>query len=64
MWVVQKEFLQAAVFVTATNSPDGGSIAFQSCSDRLDRFATGDGQHDPGVLHLEPSQAAVVSQGS
>ena len=64
MRIIHKEFLQAAVFVTATDPPDRGSIAFQSCSDSLDRLATGDGQHDPGVLDLEPGQAATARHGS
>jgi len=64
MRIVHKELLQAAVFVTATDSPDGGSITFQACGDCLDRFARSDRQHDPGVLHLEPGQAAAVSHNS
>ena len=57
---VQQEFVQAAVLVAAADPPDGGPVTRQPRGDRLDRFAGGDGQHDPGMLHLEPGQAAAA----
>jgi hypothetical protein len=61
--VVQQEFCQAALLVTATDPPDGGSVTLQSRSDCLDRFARGDSQDDPGMLDLEPSEAATAGHG-
>ena len=58
--VVQQEVFQPALLVTATDPPDGGPVALHPRGDRLDRFPGGDGQHDPGMLDLEPGQAATV----
>ena len=58
--VVQQEFFQSAPLVTAADAPDGGPVALHPGGDRLDRLPGGDGQHDPGVLDLEPGQAATV----
>jgi hypothetical protein len=51
---------QAAFLVAATDPPDSGPIAFEACSNGLDRFTSGDRQHDPGVLDLKPRQPATV----
>ena len=59
--VVQQEFFQPTPLVTATDPPDGGPVALQPTGDRLNRFPGGDSQHDPGMLDLEPGQAATVS---
>jgi len=61
--VIQQEFLQAALRVTAADPPDGGAVAFQPSSDRLDRFPGSDSENDPGMLDLEPSQSATVRHG-
>jgi hypothetical protein len=55
--------LQPTLFVAATDSPDGGPVAFRLRGDGLDRFAGSDGQDDTSVLDLKPSQASVVSHG-
>src|SRR6185312_5542142 len=51
--VVLQEILQAALLVTAANTPDGGPVTLHPRGDRLDRFASSDGENDPGMLHLE-----------
>ena len=61
--VVQQEALPAALLVAATDPPDGGRVAFQAGGDRVDRFTTGDGQHQAGVLDLEPSQVPGAGDG-
>jgi hypothetical protein len=43
MGFVQQEALPAALFVAATDSPNGGRIAFDSGRDGADGFTTGDG---------------------
>ncbi len=53
---VQQEVLPAALLVAATDPPDGGRIAFHAGGHRVDRFASGDGQHDAGMLDLEPGE--------
>jgi hypothetical protein len=58
--VVQQEVFPAALRGAATDPPDGGPVALHPSGDRLDRFAGGDGEHDPGMLDLEPGQAAPV----
>ena len=58
--VVQQEVFQPSLLVTATDPPDGGPVALQARGDRLDRLAGGDSQHDPGMLDLEPGQAATA----
>jgi hypothetical protein len=57
--VVQQEVFQPALLVAATDPPDGGPVTLQARGDNLDRFAGGDGQHDPGMLDLKPGQAAT-----
>jgi hypothetical protein len=47
--------------VALADPPDGGAIALQAAGDLADAFSGGNGQDDPGMLNLEPSQAAVVS---
>jgi hypothetical protein len=46
--------------VAPADPPDGGPIALQAACDVADALTGGDGQDDPGVLDLEPSQATVV----
>src|SRR5258707_89606 len=58
MRFVQQEALPAALFVAATDSPDGGRIAFDLGSHGADGFTTGDGQYDACVLDLEPGQVS------
>src|SRR5262245_3503549 len=61
---VQQEFFQPALLVAAADPPDGGPITLQPGSNVLDLLPRGDGQHDPGMLHLEPGQAATVGHGA
>jgi hypothetical protein len=58
--VVQQEVLQTALCITAADSPDGGSVTFHPRGNCLKRFASSNGQHDPSMLHLEPSQTATA----
>lgn len=60
MWGIQQELFQAVFLVASTDPPDGGPITFQAGGDSLDRFASGDCQHDPSTLNLEPGEAAAV----
>jgi hypothetical protein len=62
--LVQQEFFQPALLVAAADPPDGGPVTLQPGSDLLDRLPRSDGQDDPGMLHLEPSQAATVGHGA
>src|SRR4051794_32514982 len=57
--IVQQEFLQAALLVAATDTPDGGPITLQAGSDGLDGFPGGHGQHNAGMLNLEEGQVAT-----
>ena len=61
--VVHQESLQAALLVAAANAPDGGPITLQPGCDIADALASGNGEDDPGVLHLEPSQMATSGNG-
>jgi hypothetical protein len=63
MRVVQQEFFQPALLVTATDPPDSGPVTLQPRSNGLDRFPGGDSQDDAGMLDLEPSQAAIAGHG-
>ena len=57
---VQQEFFQAALLVTAADPPNGRPVTLQVRGDRLDRFASSDGEHDAGMLNLEPGQTATA----
>ncbi len=59
-WVVLQELFQATVLVASADAPDGGSIAPQAVGEIAHALAGGNSQDDPGVLHLEPRQAAVL----
>lgn len=59
-WVVLQELFQATSLIASADPPDGGSIALQSGCEIAHTLAGGNGQDDPGVLHLEPRQAAVT----
>jgi hypothetical protein len=61
--VVHQEFLQAALLVAAADAPDGGPVALQPGGDLADPVAGGNGQDDPGMLHLEPRQMATAGNG-
>jgi hypothetical protein len=61
--VFYQELLQTTLLVAATDAPDGGPIALQPGGDLADALSGGDGQDDPGMLHLEPGQPATVSNG-
>jgi hypothetical protein len=52
--------LQAALLVTAADTPDSGPVTLQAVSDHLDRFSGSDGKHDPGVLDLVEGQTSAV----
>jgi hypothetical protein len=54
--LIQQEGFPAAVLVATTDPPDGGRIAFHAGGHRIDWFPSGDGQHNAGMLDLEPSQ--------
>jgi hypothetical protein len=56
-----QELFQATLLVASAGAPDGGSIALQVVSELAHTLSGGNGQDDPGVLHLEPRQAAVMS---
>jgi hypothetical protein len=60
-WVVGQDVPHTTFSVTLADAPDGGAIALQAAGDFADAFSGGNGQDDPGVLNLEPSQATVVS---
>jgi hypothetical protein len=51
--MVPQEFLQSALLVAATDTPDGGPITLEAGSDRLSGFPGGNGQDNAGVLDLE-----------
>jgi hypothetical protein len=59
-WVVLQKFRQATLLIASADAPDGGSIALQAVGEIAHTPAGGNGQDDPGVLHLEPRQAAVM----
>lgn len=59
-WVVLQKFLQATLLVASADAPDSSSIALQAVGKIAHTLASGNGQDDPGVLHLEPRQAAVM----
>src|SRR5262245_23699730 len=61
--IVHQEFLQAALLVAAADAPDGGPIALEPGGDLADALAGSNGQDDPGMLHLEPGQAATAGNG-
>ena len=61
--LVQEEFFQPTLLVTAADPPDRGPVTLQPRGDGPDRFPSSDGQHDPGVLDLKPGQAAAASHG-
>lgn len=63
MRVVQQEFFQPALLVTATDPPDGGPVTLQPRSNSLNWFPGGNSQDNPGMLDLEPSQAATAGHG-
>src|SRR5271166_1917105 len=63
MGFVQQEALPAALLVAATDSPNGGRIAFDPGSHGADCFTTGDGQHDACMLDLEPGQVSGTGDG-
>jgi hypothetical protein len=46
--------------VALADPPDGRAVARQAAGDFADALPGGNGQDDPGVLDLKPSQAAVV----
>jgi hypothetical protein len=54
--LIQQEVFAAALLVAATDPPDGGRVTFHAGGHRVDRFTTGDCQHNAGVLDLGPSQ--------
>src|SRR5262245_31702805 len=53
---IEQEVFPASVLLAATDPPDRGWVALHAGGHRADRFATGDGQHNAGMLDLEPSQ--------
>jgi hypothetical protein len=55
-----EELFQAAVLVASADPPDGGAIALQAVGEIAHTLASGNGQDDPGMLHLKPRQAAVT----
>ena len=56
--LIQQEVLPAPLLVAATDPPDGGRVTFHAGGHGVDRFASGHGQHNAGMLDLEPSQVA------
>jgi hypothetical protein len=62
--LVQQEFLQAALLVTAADTPDRGSVTLQARGHRLDGLSGGHGEHDAGVLNLEEGQVAATRHSS
>jgi hypothetical protein len=61
--LVQQEALQPALLVASADPPHGGPVALQARGHGVNRFASGDGQDDAGVLDLEPGQASAVGHG-
>ena len=61
--LVQQEVMQPALLVAAVDSPDGGPVTLQPGGDGLDRFPSGDGQHDAGMLDLKPGEATTAGHG-
>lgn len=59
-WVVVQEFRQATLLVASADTPDGGAITRQPGGEIVHTLASGHGQDDAGMLHLEPRQAAAV----
>ena len=53
----------AALLVAATDAPDGGPITLEPGGHGVDGFPGGDGQHDAGMLDLEPGQVPAASHG-
>src|SRR5205085_11294625 len=53
--LIEQEVFPAAVLVAPADAPDGGGVAFHAGGHRVDRFPTGHGQYDAGMLDLEPS---------
>lgn len=47
---------EATLLVTTAGPPNGGLVARQTGSDRLERLTSRDGQDDPGASDLEPRQ--------
>jgi hypothetical protein len=47
-------------FVASADAPDGGRIALQLLSQRLDALAGRHAQEDPGMLDLEPRSRAAA----
>ena len=62
--LVQQEFLQAALLVTAADAPDSGPVTLQARGHRLDGLSGGNGEHDAGVLNLKEGQAAAACHGA
>ena len=58
--VVGQDVLQATFPIALADAPDGGAVALQAVGDVTDALSGRHGQDDPGVLDLEPGQAAVV----
>src|SRR5207244_786549 len=61
--LVQQECLQAALLVTAADTPDRGAVALQARGHRLDGLPRGNGEHDAGVLDLKEGQVAAARDG-
>jgi hypothetical protein len=59
-WIVGQDVLYPTCPVALADPPDGGAIALQAVGDCADALPGGNGQDDPGMLDLEPSQATVV----
>jgi len=55
-------FLTENDIVMPADTPDGGSIALQAVGEIAHTPAGGNRQNDPGMLHLEPGQAAVMCE--
>jgi hypothetical protein len=60
-WVVGQDVPHTTFSIALADPPDGGAIALQAAGDLADAFSGGNGQDDPSVLDLEPSQATVAS---
>jgi hypothetical protein len=58
--IVGQDVPQPGFPVAPADPPDGGPSALQAAGDVADALPGGNGQDDPGVLNLEPSQATVV----
>ena len=59
-WIVGQDVLQATFSVALADPPDGGAIALQTTGDLAGTLSSGNGQDDPGMLDLEPSQTTIV----